>query len=329
MISKKDILDRISEEQIFEKYLKVKWKEKKKFKSPLREDTNPSCTFYTNRKGFKYFIDFGRGLTWDCFQLVKEIHHCDFYNALKIINQDFGLGLDTKYPKKTRPFEERTVTHLYSSESPEYKLDFIPCEWSNFHILYWQLYGVSKETCEAHHVVPISAILSSGKIIELHDEIAFAYTEGLPYVKIYRPYADKRSKWRNTLPKTYLFGLSFLLKYLDYPQVITKSLKDVMVLREMNISAVAVSSESVYPDSIDEDLQADYLVGATVLMDNDEAGKTCAAKWAEAGYNTIFIPEEYGAKDVSDLVLLVGFENAKNWITSCLNYMKTNQNSMS
>jgi hypothetical protein len=322
MISKKDILDRISEEQIFEKYLRVKWKEKKKFKSPLREDTNPSCTFYTNRKGFKYFIDFGRGLTWDCFQLVKEVHHCDFYNALKIINQDFGLGLDTKYPKKTRPWSDSFLTPSYSSECPEYKLDFIPCEWSNFHILYWQQYGISKETCEAYHVVPISAILSSGKIIELNDEVAFAYTEGLPFVKIYRPFADKRSKWRNTYPKAHLFGLFQIRKGIelfDCTQVITKSLKDVMVLREMSISAVAVSSESVYPDSIDEDLQADYLEGATVLMDNDNAGKTCAAKWAEAGYKTIFIPEEYGAKDVSDLVLAVGFERAKEIVYQCLN----------
>lgn len=261
-------------------------------------------------------------MTWDCFQLVKEIHHCDFYNALKIINQDFGLGLDTKYPKKTRPWSDSFLTPSYSSECPEYKLDFIPCEWSNFHILYWQQYGISKETCEAYHVVPISAILSSGKIIELNDEVAFAYTEGLPFVKIYRPFADKRSKWRNTYPKAHLFGLFQIRKGIelfDCTQVITKSLKDVMVLREMSISAVAVSSESVLPDTFEDSTRYDYLEGATVLMDNDNAGKTCAAKWAEAGYKTIFIPEEYGAKDVSDLVLAVGFERAKEIVYQCLN----------
>jgi hypothetical protein len=307
----------------------VKWKEKRKFKSPLREDTNPSCTFYTNRKGFKYFIDFGRGLTWDCFQLVKEIHHCDFYNALKIINQDFGLGLDSKYPKKVRAVTDRMETHSYSSESPEYKLDFIPAPWRVEHYEYWEQYGVTPNTVHSFHIEPVQAIISAGKVTELHDEVAFAYTEGLPFVKIYRPFADKRSKWRNTYPKDKLFGLQFLLKYLDYPQVITKSLKDVVVLRQMQISAVSVSSEGVYPNDIDEDILYDYLQGSTVLMDNDVAGKTCAAKWAEASYKTIFIPEEYGAKDISDLVLKIGFENAKNWVTSCLNSMKTNQDSTS
>lgn len=251
--------------------------------------------------------------------MVKEIHHCDFYNALKIINQDFGLGLDSKYPKKVRSITDRLVTHTYSSESPEYKLDFIPCDWTDAHVAYWAQYGVKKFVCDAFKVVPISAILSNGKVTELHDEIAFAYTEGLPHVKIYRPFADKRSKWRNTYPKAKLFGLRFLMEYLDYPTIITKSLKDVMTLFSMGIPSISVSSEGVYPDDIDEDILYDYLQGATVLMDNDEAGKVCAAKWAEAGYKTIFIPEEYGAKDVSDLVLAVGFERAKEIVYQCLN----------
>lgn len=251
--------------------------------------------------------------------MVKEIHHCDFFAALKIINQDFGLGLDSKYPKKVRSVTDRLVSHTYSSESPEYKLDFIPAPWRVEHYEYWEQYGITPATVHSFDIEPVQAIISAGKVTELHDEVAFAYTEGLPYVKIYRPFADKRSKWRNTYPKAKLFGLSFLLKYLDYPQVITKSLKDVVVLRQMQISAVSVSSEGVYPDDIDEDIRYDYLQGATVLMDNDEAGKTCAAKWAEVGYKTIFIPEEYGAKDVSDLVLAVGFERAKEIVYQCLN----------
>ena len=29
-----------------------------------------------------------------------EVYRCNFFEALKIINQDFGLELDSKYPKK-------------------------------------------------------------------------------------------------------------------------------------------------------------------------------------------------------------------------------------
>lgn len=209
--------------------------------------------------------------------MVKEIHHCDFYNALKIINQDFGLGLDTKYPKKTRPFEERAVTHLYSSESPEYKLDFIPCEWTQAHLDYIQQYGISLETAKRFGRVPISAILSSGKVIELHNEVAFAYTEHLPYVKIVRPFADKRSKWRNTCPKHLLHGESLFPPTVGCFKVVTKSLKDVEVLYEMEVPTCAVMSESAEPFWFEDEARAKF-EGALILMDNDEAGKTCAAK---------------------------------------------------
>lgn len=250
--------------------------------------------------------------------MVKEIHHCDFYAALKIINQDFGLGLDTKYPKKVRSWDERFFTPTYASESPEYKLDYIPCEWTKAHKDYWLQYGIAQHDVVLFGVTPISCIISQGKVTELHDEIAFAFTSNSPYVKILRPFADKRSKWRNTRPKEFIDILEYDVFTGTPIEIITKSLKDVMVLFSMGITAAGVSSEGAIPEWYAESVLQQFK-DAYILMDNDEAGKTCAAKWAEAGYRTIFIPEEYGAKDVSDLVLEVGFEQAKKIVYECLN----------
>ena len=87
----------------------------------------------------------------------------------------------------------------------------------------------------------------------------------------------------------------------------------------MDICAAGTMSEGVFPESFEIIPELINKEHTLILMDNDEAGKTCAAKWAEAGYKTIFIPEEYGAKDVSDLVLAVGFERAKEIVYQCLN----------
>jgi 5S rRNA maturation endonuclease (ribonuclease M5) len=137
----------------------------------------------------------------------------------------------------------------------------------------------------------------------------------LPYLKIVRPFADKRSKWRSTCPKHLLHGQSVAdIRSFPFIEILTKALKECEVLYEMGISAVATMSESISPESfevIPEMIDKKYTL---VLMDNDEAGRACAKKWEEAGYKTIFVPDEYKAKDISDLVLEIGFENAKKWI---------------
>jgi hypothetical protein len=259
-------------------------------------------------------MDFGRGICWDAFQLVKEVHQCDFKSALKIINQDFGLNLDTKSPKKIKRQLIEYKPEVIENDDPAYKLDFIPGEWTDGHFAYWTQYGHSIYTPQIFDVVPVSAIISSGKITELGDEIAFAYTENLPYLKILRPFADKRSKWRSTCKKDQLHGKLYgASRY----EVITKSKKDVMTLYQMGILATSVMSESADPSWYDEETTATFK-DALVLMDSDEAGRICAAKWEEAGYKTIFVPEEYKAKDISDLVLEIGFENAKAWIQTHL-----------
>ncbi len=257
-------------------------------------------------------MDFGRGICWDAFQLVKEVHQCDFKSALKIINQDFGLNLDTKSPKKIKRQAVECKPEVIENDDPAYKLDFIPGEWTDAHSVYWQQYGINDMYyVRAFGVEPVQTIISSGKIIELHDEVAFAYTENLPYLKILRPFADKRSKWRNTCKKDQLHGWCMVPE--SGYKVVTKSLKDVIVLYFMGINAVGVMSESADPSWYSDEVEASF-EEALVLMDNDEAGRACAKKWEEAGYKTIFVPDEYKAKDISDLVLEIGFENAKKWI---------------
>lgn len=238
--------------------------------------------------------------------MVREIHHCGFYDALKIINQDFGLMLDTKTPKRKRTMVIVSKVIQLLESDPASKLDVIPTEWTQEHYDYW--HPITPATLSLYQVIPISDIISSGKITELHGEIAFAFMEHLPYIKVLRPYADKRSKWKNTNPKDHLHGVKVAQEWGEV-QIITKSLKDVMALWQCNYQAVGLMSEGVRPDDVPLKL-ADK---AYVLMDNDEPGRLAAKKWEEAGYKTIFIEEE-GCKDMFDLIKIKGIAYAKNWL---------------
>lgn len=56
-VTKEMILSKVSEEQLMEHYLGIPVR-KGLFKSPLRQDNNPTCAFYRNASGDLIFKDF-------------------------------------------------------------------------------------------------------------------------------------------------------------------------------------------------------------------------------------------------------------------------------
>ena len=60
VVTKEFILDNLDQVQILEYYLGVKV-QKKKVRSPLRMDNNPSCSFSANGNGVIYFKDWAQG----------------------------------------------------------------------------------------------------------------------------------------------------------------------------------------------------------------------------------------------------------------------------
>jgi hypothetical protein len=89
-VTKELILSKIPEEQLMEHYLGVKV-QKGLFKSPLRNDNRPTCSFYRNKSGRLIMKDFSGAFYGDCFNVVQEKFHVSYYMALQIIANDFGL----------------------------------------------------------------------------------------------------------------------------------------------------------------------------------------------------------------------------------------------
>ena len=123
--------------------------------------------------------------------------------------------------------------------------------------------------------------------------------------KIYRPYSkNKSAKWRTNTGLHDLQGWAQLPQYNDL-LIITKSLKDVMVLYKLGYHAIAPGSESAsLPVKIVDQLKERFKK-IIILFDYDDGGLNGASKLNNKfGFDKVFIPYEYkeihNAKDVSD-----------------------------
>ena len=90
VLNKQYLLSKHSQETYIEHYLGIPIK-KGLFKSPLRNDNNPTCSFYTNKSGDLIFKDFSGEFSGNFINVVMHKYNCSYYKALKIIAKDFGL----------------------------------------------------------------------------------------------------------------------------------------------------------------------------------------------------------------------------------------------
>lgn len=132
--------------------------------------------------------------------------------------------------------------------------------------------------------------------------------------KIYRPLADKYTKWRNNLTENDIQGFKQLPKTGDI-LIITKSMKDVMCLYEMGIPAISPSSESTFiPDKALNQLKKRFKT-ILICFDRDEVGCKYLRKISlKTGLKPFLVHKKWKAKDISDAIKANSFESIKLWI---------------
>ena len=112
-ISLKDILDGISDYDIYAYYI-GKFKVGKLYNSPLRNnDLIPSFAIFPSRNGDLLFKDFG-GDSLRAIAFVSKLFDLNFPETLRKINYDFGLGLENGEIDNSK-FENSDIT-LYDKE---------------------------------------------------------------------------------------------------------------------------------------------------------------------------------------------------------------------
>lgn len=303
LITKEYILSRVSEYDLYKKYI-GDFKIGGIYNSPLRKDKNPSFgIFYSKKLNMLLFKDHGSGETGDVIRFIKLLTGITNYNELlnKIVS-DFNITSKTKLTKRTY---NPTNTVIGVVRQPLTDIDKE----------YWGKYSITQKTLKRYNVDSIKYYLCNGivKAIYRPDNPMYSYKVFNSF-KIYRPFGDKYTKWRNNLTKYDIQGYEQLPEK-DVILVITKSLKDVMTLSEMGISAIAPSSESTFiPDSA---LKALSLRFKTLLInfDRDAPGMTQMRKIGlKTGLRALVVPKRFKSKDISDAVVNTSFKEVKQWL---------------
>lgn len=299
------ILSKVDEYDIYASYI-GQFKVGMIYNSPFRKDNNPSFgIFYSKRAQKLLFKDHGTGVCGNVIKFVQE------YTG------------KTDYQEILKDIVERTkitnTTHFVSSKhyisSTETVIGVVRQDFTQTDIDYWAQFHISVKTLKTFDVSSIKYYLCNGVVKGIYkDENPMYAYKVYNNFKIYRPLADKYTKWRNNLTDTDIQGYKQLPKNGDIC-IITKSLKDVMCLYEMGIPAVSPSSESTFiPETALNDIKKRFK-RVLILFDRDVAGIKNSRKISlKTGLNGFFINKKYKSKDISDAIKNNSFEIIKNWL---------------
>lgn len=323
-ITKELILSRFSEEQLMEYYLHLPVK-KGLFRSPLRRDKQPTCSFYRNESGTLIFKDFATGQHLNVFDVVQSIFKCDYFESLRIIANDFGIVQDNTLRKNPGKIN---LNPIKIKDKEISKIQIEVQEFTDSELKWWGKYGISKDILKRFDVYSCKHVFLNDQLFaesQQHCPIFGYYGKKYQGLELWRCYFPKRTSFRfiTNWPSKKIQGYDQLPKK-GKLLVITKSMKDSMCLYSCGITACAPNSENLFiPDKVLEDLKNRFK-NIVVLYDNDRPGLYNMAKirkeHPELTY--VFIPKKYGSKDISDFYKDHGRKETLNLIKTFILWLK-------
>ena len=323
-ITKELILSRFSEEQLMEYYLHLPVK-KGLFRSPLRRDKQPTCSFYRNKSGTLIFKDFATGQHLNIFDVVQSIFRCDYFESLRIIANDFGIVRDNTLHKNPGKIN---LNPIKIKDKEISKIQIEVQEFTDGELKWWGKYGISKDILKRFNVYSCKHVFLNDQLFaesQQHCPIFGYYGKKYQGLELWRCYFPKRTSFRfiTNWPSKKIQGYDQLPKK-GKLLVITKSMKDSMCLYSCGITACAPNSENLFiSDKVLEDLKSRFK-NIVVLYDNDRPGLYNMAKirreHPELTY--VFIHKRYGSKDISDFYKDHGRKETLNLIKTFILWLK-------
>lgn len=311
-ITKEDILGKVTEYEIFCKYLGYSPTVNKLYKSPLRADLNPSFGLFYTRAGNLLFKDFGSGESGNCFKFACLIEGRSIGEVLKTLWADFNGHIirRTEVPVLQRDYTEIAVNTI----------PFTP-EALN----YWAQYGITLETLEKFRVNEVSKfwINSFARGWKTKNNLIFSYSI-YDKVKIYKPF-DREHRFFTNCSSLEIQGW----EQLDYTKdtvFITKSLKDIMLLHELGYTAISPGGEGQGLPAKALKILKENFKYVIVLYDKDKAGVVNARKLVNSNpeFGFMFTPNKH-VKDLSDYYKVHGLESTATLLTNKVEYVKSRQ----
>lgn len=264
VLNKKYLLDRLSQEQIFEYYMGFPVSEGF-HKNPLRNDGSPGCKFYYEDDRL-IFNDFAWGKKFNCFEYVMEKETLTFHEALRRIADDMIIltpGVKQTPKKETLP--KKTTSSVFKITP---KL-FTPKEFE-----FWNVGGLefTQEQLNTGGVYSVQTLWED-EYVNTNLEMVFAYWEDQMLKQIYFPNNKALGKRRFRNKKDFkVGGWSQLRTDCNYV-IVTKSFKDMFILKSFGINCIYIVNEKILlSEEYMNTLESMYdFIG--FLLDNDYTGK--------------------------------------------------------
>jgi hypothetical protein len=299
-----EVLDRISQEQVFSEYLGIYPDLTKRYLSPFRQDKDPGCRF-TWHHGILYFVEntmFQNKLYWSCIDVVMYVKQCNYQEALNLLWQS---GTNSKKVTKVQ----------VNTFVPEIR--FEKKQWGkNLFMLSGEVLEKELVFCVKNYWIKTKSGWQKNSIHHPDVELTIAYYfPDTNHVKLYFPYA-KENRWYSTCTTQDIFGSHKLKYYQSKSEIlyITKSAKDRLMLDYfIGVSAIALQNEGCYlPEDIALDLSVMFKE-VIFLYDNDIPGITHAQKLSEK-YNFKYKVIDVLPKDTFEMIDKFGVDNTKKLI---------------
>lgn len=317
-IDKSYLLSKYSEETYLSHYLGIPVK-KGLFKNPLRQDNKVTCSFYKSKSGEILFHDFATGQQLNFINVVMTKYSVSYYEAINIIAEDFGLK-DGNTPKKSIKIVEKFENSEPAKIGVEIK------EFTESELKWWSQFGITLKLLKKYNVFSCKNVFLNDKLFTSNSKLTFGYYGGILEGKeLWRIYYSQRDQYRflTNWPSKKVQGYKQLPKTGKF-LIITKSMKDVMCLASLGISAIAPNSENLFiTDKMLEDLKSRFK-NIIVFYDNDRPGLTNLIKIKKNHPELMYfwIPFKYGAKDISDFYKKYKKENTINFLREYFKKLK-------
>lgn len=304
-LDKNEILQYVSEEEIFELVFGFIPKEFQYITSPLRKDKKPGCWFEKGLDGRLVFRDFNYGSKpIDCFQAVMDYYKIpNFYQTLKFIKRklidDKGKKIVREIPKQ-EPIVKKPVEIFVETR------DFLRKDG-----IYWSKYGITKENLIKDKVFPVRKFSlknsRNGDVTNRVYESCYAFTEFKEgRKKLYFPFRKGSHRFITNCKKNDIGNIDNVY-HIGRTIIISKSYKDCRVLTNNGNHCIWIQNEGMLPDY-------DYIIptikgyeNIIVWFDNDQAGIKASIKMKEYlskeignKVSSLWLPEHLNEKGISD-----------------------------
>ena len=325
-MNKDNILQHITEQEIFLKFLNLSEFPKTNISSPFSDDSKPSFKLYKNNS----FKCNSTGKQGDCWQLVAYLHELDckteFLKVTDIICKEFGLN--GYAPTSTVPKIKKAPKVVKEVNPLENHFKYTTKDYEETHLKYWSQknWNVTQKDLEKYNVKTLDKFeyynAKKEEITKLkmyRNVIGFAYCFSESVAELYIPKQEKSNKFfLNKTTQKDIFGYSQLANNLEY-LIVSAGKKDCLILNANGFPAVTFRSENHYITKEQNKALLKKAKQIFICYDNDIAGINKAKQFQELyGFTPIPLPSKIN--DIADYFIENTKINFQEIINNVLNF---------